>query len=99
MVAKKGKKSLNFYTDSEFKEWESTQRNLNGWNIEYKKGLAALEDKEYEEIIKNPKTFTLVKDKYFNLTLETWFSKDSNPRKIKILGQKEIITKSGKSLF
>ena len=99
MVAKKGKKSLNFYTDSEFKEWENKQRNLNGWNIEYKKGLAALEDNEYEEIIKNPKTFTLVKDKYFNLTLETWFSKDSNPRKIKILGQKEIITKSSKSLF
>ena len=99
MVAKKGKQSLNFYTDSEFKEWENKQRSLSGWNIEYKKGLAALEDKEYEEIIRNPKTFTLVKDKDFNNTLETWFSNDSNPRKKKILGVKEIIKKSSKSLF
>ena len=99
MVAKKGNQSLNFYTDSEFKEWESKQKTLSGWNIEYKKGLAALEDKEYEEIIRNPKTFTLVKDKDFNNTLETWFSNDSNPRKKKILGVEEIIKKSSKSLF
>ena len=99
MVAKKGKQSLNFYTDSEFKEWENKQRSLSGWNIEYKKGLAALEDDEYREIITNPKTFTLVKDKEFNNTLETWFSKDSNPRKKKILGVKEIIKKTSKSLF
>jgi len=86
MVAKKGKESLNFYTDTEFKEWESKQKTLTGWSIEYKKGLAALEDDEYEDIIKHPKTFTLIKDEDFDYTLESWFANDSNPRKEKILG-------------
>ena len=99
MVAKKGKETLSFYTDAEYKEWESKQKNLNQWNIEYKKGLAALEDDEYKEIIKNPNTFILSKDKGFLNTLEIWFSKDSEPRKKKILGENIIITKKAKSLF
>jgi DNA topoisomerase-2 len=99
MVAKKGKETLSFYTDAEYKEWESKQKNLNQWNIEYKKGLAALEDEEYKEIIKNPNAFILSKDKGFLNTLEIWFSKDSEPRKKKILGEDIIITKNNKSLF
>lgn len=98
MVAKKGKESLNFYSDEEYKEWESKQRNLNSWSIEYKKGLAALEDAEYKEIIRSPRTFTLTKDKDFNNTLDIWFSKNSEPRKRKILGQPMEI-KNNKSLF
>ena len=98
MVAKKGKESLNFYSDDDYKVWESKQRNLNSWSIEYKKGLAALEDAEYKEIIRSPRTFTLTKDNGFNNTLDIWFSKDSNPRKGKILGE-EIIIKNNKSLF
>jgi DNA topoisomerase-2 len=99
MVAKKGKETLSFYTDAEYKEWEPKQKNLNQWNIEYKKGLAALEDDEYKEIIKNPNAFILSKDKGFLNTLEIWFSKDSEPRKKKILGENIIITKKAKSLF
>ena len=99
MVAKKGKQTLSFYSDEEYKEWESKQRSLNSWNIEYKKGLAALENEEYQEIISNPKTFTLTKDKDFENTLDTWFSKDSEPRKKKILGEDLIYKVSDKSLF
>ena len=99
MVAKKGKETLSFYSDNEYKEWESKQRSLSSWSIEYKKGLAALENVEYQEIISNPKTFTLTKDKDFENTLDTWFSKDSEPRKKKILGEELIYKTNNKSLF
>lgn len=104
MVAKKGKVTKSFYTEKDYLNWESKQSNLSGWSIEYKKGLAALENEEYQEIIRNPKTFILVKDKEFNHTLETWFSRDSEPRKKKILGIDEIkklksTGKNSKSLF
>jgi DNA gyrase/topoisomerase IV subunit B len=94
------KETLSFYTDAEYKEWESKQKNLNQWNIEYKKGLAALEDEEYQEIIRNPRSYTLTKDNQFNNTLEIWFSGDSTPRKHKILGEViEIKNNNKKSLF
>ena len=99
MVAKKGKETLSFYSDEEYKEWETKQRSLKRWDIEYKKGLAALEDEEYKEIIKNPQVFILTKDNEFESTLDIWFSKDSNPRKKKILGEEVHIKKNEKSLF
>ena len=43
VVAKKGKDSINFYTNDEFDKW-SAKNKAHTWNIEYKKGLAALED-------------------------------------------------------
>jgi len=58
-----------------------------------------LENEEYQEIISNPRTFTLTKDKDFDNTLDTWFSKDSEPRKKKILGEDLIYKVSDKSLF
>jgi DNA topoisomerase-2 len=99
MVAKKGKTALSFYSDEEYKIWEGKQKTLSGWDIEYKKGLAALEDEEYKDIIKNPKLYVLTKDNEFVNTLETWFSGDSNPRKLKILGQEPILKSNKKSLF
>ena len=99
MVAKKGKETLSFYSDEEYKEWETKQRSLKKWDIEYKKGLAALEDEEYKEIIKNPQVFILTKDNEFDSTLDIWFSKDSTPRKKKILGEDVYIMKNEKSLF
>lgn len=100
MVAKKGKETLSFYTIEDYKNWESKQKSLASWDIEYKKGLAALEDAEYEEIIKKPKCYILTKDNNFNKILETWFSGDSNPRKLKILGEEPIEIKNHKkSLF
>jgi DNA topoisomerase-2 len=99
MVAKKGKTTLSFYTDSEYKEWESKQSSLTSWGIEYKKGLAALENEEYEEIIKRPKAFSLMKDPAFDFTLNVWFSGDSDPRKKKILGEEIVMKKNKKGLF
>jgi DNA topoisomerase-2 len=89
VVCKKGNDKKWFYTNKEFEAWEEAQKSLNGWSIEYKKGLAALENEEYKEIIRNPNYFVLDKGNNFQGTLETWFAGDSSPRKLKILGDNE----------
>lgn len=99
MVAKKGKETLSFYSEEEYKEWEHKQKSLSSWNIEYKKGLAALEDEEYQEIIRSPRSYFLTKDNGFNSTLNIWFAGDSSPRKKKILGESVEIKINNKSLF
>ena len=88
VVAKKGKNVLNFYTNREFEDWcNKGSVNTNTWNIEYKKGLAALEDDEYREIIVNPVTLEVKLDKDSKSSLESWFGKDSQPRKDRLLRQ------------
>jgi DNA topoisomerase-2 len=89
VVCKKGNDKKWFYTNKDFESWEGSQKTLSGWSIEYKKGLAALENDEYREIIQNPNYFVLDKGRDFQGTLETWFSGDSAPRKLKILGTDE----------
>ena len=86
VVCKKGNDKKWFYTNKDFESWEGSLKTLSGWSIEYKKGLAALENEEYREIIQNPNYFVLDKGRDFQGTLETWFSGDSAPRKLKILG-------------
>lgn len=88
VVAKKGKDSINFYTNDEFDKW-SAKNKAHTWNIEYKKGLAALEDLEYEEIIKDPKVVQLKNDKEYKESLNAWFGADSAPRKERILNKLE----------
>ena len=87
VVAKKGKDKKSFYTSEEFNEWVTDKSKIKGWDIEYKKGLAALEDEEYKEIIKTPKLFILEKGDNFHATLNHWFSKDPMHRKANILGR------------
>jgi DNA topoisomerase-2 len=84
VVAKKGKDVLNFYTNQEFDQW-SQKSQSKGWNIEYKKGLAALEDFEYAEIIKDPKIVQIKNDIAHRDSLNVWFGADSAPRKERIL--------------
>jgi DNA gyrase subunit B len=84
VVAKKGKDVLSFYTKDEYQEWESKTA-IKNWSIEYKKGLAALEDEEYEEIIKSPKSVIVKNDSLYRETLQAWFGGDSNLRKKKLL--------------
>jgi DNA topoisomerase-2 len=86
VVAKKGNQVQNFYTNQEFENWlHKKSTNTSSWNIEYKKGLAALEDDEYENIIKNPFVVQLKLDKEAGNSLESWFGADSQPRKEKLL--------------
>jgi len=84
-ISKKDKKKkLLFYSQTEYNNW-SQKENLNNWEIKYKKGLAALVDDEYNEIINNPKLTLITKDDLSDEHLDIWFGKNSELRKNQIL--------------
>ena len=80
---KKAKKMF-FYTQNEYNEWEA-KANLKNWEISYKKGLAALEDDEYDDIINSPRLTQITKDEVSNSSLDIWFGKNAELRKIELL--------------
>lgn len=84
VVAKKGKESLNFYKQEDYDKWESSN-SVKGWSIEYKKGLAALEDSDYKDIIQNPCLLKIEYDDLAKDSLDAWFGNDSNPRKLRLM--------------
>lgn len=84
VVAKKGKEIKQFYSNDEYLAWEQ-KTGAKGWTVEYKKGLAALEDAEYKEIIHNPVLVQIKNDKQYKESLSDWFGSDSEPRKEKLL--------------
>jgi len=87
LVVVKGKKEqISFYTNDEFESWMKKTKNLKDWDISYKKGLAALEDSEYKEIIQSPNKFAISPGDNLKQTLDDWFGADPAVRKIKILG-------------
>lgn len=79
----KTKKKIPFYSQQEYNEW-SLKTNLKDWDIKYKKGLAALVDDEYKEIIHNPRLTRIKKDEDSIETLSIWFGKDSDLRKTEL---------------
>lgn len=83
-INKKTKKKLLFYTQTEYNNW-SQKEDLKNWEIKYKKGLAALVDDEYQEIIHNPKLTKITKDELSDEYLDIWFGKNSELRKNQIL--------------
>jgi len=80
----KSKKKTSFYTPLEYNTWLATI-NSKEWEIKYKKGLAALVDDEYREIINNPKLTLITKDEFSKDSLNIWFGKDSDLRKNELL--------------
>jgi len=84
VVAKKGKEVKPFYSNEEYSVWEK-KSGSKGWDVEYKKGLAALEDVEYRDIIHSPVLVKLQNDKLYKDSLSDWFGSDSEPRKEKLL--------------
>ena len=80
----KSKKKISFYTQQEYNEWV---KNINPkeWEIKYKKGLAALVDDEYKDIIHNPRLTKITCDDISSDSLNVWFGKDSELRKVEIL--------------
>jgi hypothetical protein len=84
VVAKKGKDILPFYSNDEYAAWEK-KTGAKGWDVEYKKGLAALEDAEYKAIIDMPVLVKMQNDKKYAESLTGWFGPDSSMRKEKLL--------------
>ncbi len=81
---KKTKKKVLFYTQSEYISWLS-EIDPKLWEIKYKKGLAALVDDEYNEIINNPNIILIKRDELSDKYLDIWFGKSSDLRKDQIL--------------
>ncbi len=80
----KGKKKILFYSQSEYAKWES-ENEIKNFEIKYKKGLAALVDDEYDDIINRPRLTLITKDDVSKSSLETWFGKNSDLRKTELL--------------
>lgn len=97
VVAKKEKETIKFYNDTEYQEWVTKIGNsIKHWSIEYKKGLAALENYEYKEIIQTPKLYQFVEDDMAKDQFKIWFGDDSDLRKSKILNKSVSITEKSK---
>jgi DNA topoisomerase-2 len=80
----KGKKKILFYSQTEYNDW-SSKTDLKQWEIKYKKGLAALVDDEYQDIINSPRMTLISKDDVSDKSLDIWFGKSSDLRKTELL--------------
>jgi DNA topoisomerase-2 len=80
----KSKKKIAFYSQSEYMDWFE-KINTRDWEIEYKKGLGALMDDEYKEIITTPRLTQITSDEASKQNLNVWFGKDSELRKVQLL--------------
>jgi hypothetical protein len=80
----KGKSKVLFYNQTEYNKWVSTS-DLKNWEIKYKKGLAALVDDEYKDIINSPRITLITKDDFSSNSLDIWFGKSSELRKVELL--------------
>lgn len=87
VVVERGTEKSCFYTNTEFEAWAKGRTDLARWDIAYKKGLAALGDSEYRDIIQHPKMFALAPGHEMREVLDCWFGSDVKPRKAKILGE------------
>ena len=83
LIAKQGRKSEKFYNKSDFDK-RNEKNDQSKWDIEYFKGLGALDDCEYKEIVQNPNIYYYELDDCALDELETWFGKDTDKRKEKL---------------
>jgi DNA topoisomerase-2 len=81
--AKKSKKIL-FYTQTEYNDW-ADKADMKQYEIKYKKGLAALVDDEYQDIINSPRMTKISKDDISTEYLDIWFGKNADLRKTELL--------------
>jgi DNA topoisomerase-2 len=81
--AKKAKKIL-FYTQIEYNDW-ADKADMKQYEIKYKKGLAALVDDEYQDIINSPRMTKISKDEISTEYLDIWFGKNADLRKTELL--------------
>jgi len=80
----KKQKKILFYTQTEYNDWY-VKADLKNYEIKYKKGLAALVEDEYEDIINNPRLTRISKDEVSTKYLDIWFGKAADLRKIELL--------------
>ena len=77
--ASKGKKSEYFYSIKDYEEFLKTNK---GWSREYFKGLGSLEQKDFKEMMRNPRFEVYGKLEEVDMkTIKAWMGKDSSVRK------------------
>jgi hypothetical protein len=72
MVCQKGAQTIYIYTWKEFRERE---KEIQNFNIYYKKGLGSLDKKEFAMCLKEPHLQTFVYDSMCETTMYRWFGK------------------------
>lgn len=83
LIARQGKKEIKFYYKNDFDEWRCNN-DVKKWDIEYYKGLSALEDPDYKDLIQNPNIYYYELDDNALDELDIWFGKDADKRKEKL---------------
>ena len=83
---KNRKDIIKFYSQDEYHQWIGGV-DTSKWDISFKKGLSALTEDEYSDIINNPRLTLLTKDDMSDKKLDIWFggSKTSEQRKNEML--------------
>ncbi len=80
-VARRGQERRHLYTQADVDAWKGGK----GWELEYKKGLASLEDEEYEGIIRDPVLVRVDRDGKYLESLDAWFGDDVSKRKERLM--------------
>ena len=83
-VKNKTKERIYFYSDEEFKDW-SKKVKISDYDIDYKKGLAALSDIESKKMLEEPKLIQLTIGSKTSDVLYTWFGDNTQLRKNELL--------------
>lgn len=77
---KKKEHPINFYNQSDYDAWDEEHTNIGDiskYSINYKKGLAALEDNESKMMIQQTNLTQITIDDVSKESLQIWFSKDT----------------------
>ena len=80
VIAQKGKNRYAFYSEEEYDEFFKN-KNFRLYNIEYKKGLGALSDDDYKEMMRKPRLQKITYNDVYNESLDNWLGNDANKRK------------------
>ena len=83
LIARRGKNEIKFYHNEEYDDWLKTN-DATKWDIEYYKGLSALNDAEYKDLIQNPNIYYYEMDNMAEDELEIWFGGNADKRKMKL---------------
>lgn len=78
VIAKHGKQEKRFYN---YQDYIKEAKSLDGWSIEYNKGLGSLSLEEYDKMINNPLFCEVIHDREWKKSLELAFGKDASLRK------------------
>lgn len=86
VVSTKGKEIKHWYSEEDFEDFVNSG-DSKGWNSLYKKGLSALDDYSYKEMLDNPRKVKYSPDDLTAETLEIWFGKKDNSSRKKLLSK------------